>query len=48
MTITLKLLAAGAVVILMEASYAKAGQLLVRGPGALCRRGIGRQQVGYD
>jgi hypothetical protein len=33
MTITLKLLAAGAVVILMEASYAKAGQLLVRGPG---------------
>jgi hypothetical protein len=33
MTITLKLLAAAAVMILMEASYAKAGQLLVRGPG---------------
>jgi hypothetical protein len=33
MTITVKLLAAGAVVILMQASYAKGGQLLVRGPG---------------
>src|SRR5262245_22068124 len=33
MTITLKLLATGAIVILMQASYAKAGQLLVRGPG---------------
>jgi len=33
MTITLKLLAAAAVMILMEASCAKAGQLLVRGPG---------------
>src|SRR5262249_50387627 len=32
MTITLKLLATGAIVILMQASYAKAGQLLVRGP----------------
>src|SRR5262249_39468874 len=33
MTITLKLLATGAIVILMQASSAKAGQLLVRGPG---------------
>ena len=33
MTIRVKLLAVGAVAILMQASYAKASQLLVRGPG---------------